>query len=140
MREILFRGKQVENGNMIIGDLQYVVNPDGSYYLHIADNCNGRNNRTGVRIIPETVGEFTGLTDKVGKQIFEGDRVCVESENSEGEFIKRIGIIEWYGSAFFVFLIIMYGARKSVNGVILTRLIMMILRLSATFTNPPPKF
>lgn len=81
MREILFRGKRVDNGEWITGDLiqtQY----QGKIRSWISENTDKTRLRSvgGVRcdwrsyeIITETVCQYTGLTDKDGYRIFEND-------------------------------------------------------------------
>ena len=66
MREILFRGKTKE-GKWVFGDL--VQYKSGLVYIQSQED-----NSSGF-VKPETVGQFTGLTDKNGQKIFENDIV-----------------------------------------------------------------
>ena len=69
MREILFRGKRLDNGAWETGSLVIVRMDchDAQYY--IADKMTGYH----TPVDPSTVGQYTGMKDKNGKRIFEGD-------------------------------------------------------------------
>lgn len=69
MREILFKGKQLHNGEWIHGG---IVERGGKAYII---GVSKRLRIDGIEVDPETVCQFTGLTDKNSMKIFEGDVV-----------------------------------------------------------------
>lgn len=68
MREIKFRGKSLDNGEWVYGDL-HIRTP----FPHIHSEID----YSRVKIDPHTVGQFTGRHDKNGKEIYEGDIVVI---------------------------------------------------------------
>lgn len=93
-REILCRGKRVDNGEWVEGYYVKITSTTEvfhqSYKAIVHSIFPSEENSVKVEVIPETVGEFTGLTDKNGRKIFEGDIVRLTFSGAVGKIICDI--------------------------------------------------
>ncbi len=84
MREVLFRGKRIDNGEWVYGDL-YHGKEDNIFIEYWTVDKEYR----PYEVDPKTVGQYTGLDDCKDNKIFEGDIVKYQLDNDDCLFLNK---------------------------------------------------
>jgi uncharacterized phage protein (TIGR01671 family) len=94
-REILFKAKRIDNGEWVEGQYVYITNPlteDGKPIKHLI--CNGTNIFNDL-IDPVTLCQYTGLTDKDGKKIWENDIISIHAYSYDEPEDDYFGVVTY---------------------------------------------
>lgn len=125
MRTIKFKGKRIDNGEWEEGGLLQSVNGItliGDNQGYICSDGYGHYDDFNIRQVdPDTVCQFTGFTDKNGKEIYEGDVLRSDtypfSCTGDNQYDNYYGAIGWSEEEALFYIVAIKNPKSSVRGI-----------------------
>ncbi len=102
MRKIIFRAKKTSDKEWVLGGYVQSIQTDKKTGFNRDTHFIMENNGLANEVDPETVCQYTGVRDRYGNEVFEGDIVSAPFTGYAGKTEERKGVVEFVNGAFFV--------------------------------------